>query len=138
MRSILIAGVVAVGACVSFAFQEAKHGPIKWQTDFAAASKLAAKNKKIMMVDFYADWCGPCKKMLASTYQDKTVVARSNEFIPVLIDTDKNQELARKFKITAIPTVIFMTADGSVVKQNTGFMDAKDFLKMMDAASKAR
>lgn len=65
-----------------------------------------------VMVDFYADWCGPCKMMaplvadLAESYSGKCKIGKCN--------TDENLELGREFKIMSIPTFLFFK-DGRVV-----------------------
>ena len=65
-----------------------------------------------VMVDFYADWCGPCKMMaplvadLAESYSGKCKIGKCN--------TDENPELGREFKIMSIPTFLFFK-DGRVV-----------------------
>src|SRR2546430_2635998 len=83
------------------------HGPIAWKESLAEAQKIAAKEKKVIFIDFWAEWCGPCKQMLATTYKDKQVVSRSKQFVPVLINIDNQKEIAKKYNIEAIPTVIF-------------------------------
>lgn len=60
--------------------------------------------KKVVLIDFYADWCGPCKKMkpyleeIANDMKDKVEVVR--------IDVDKNQQLAKDMGVTALPTLL--------------------------------
>src|SRR5215212_4419673 len=66
-----------------------EHGPIAWMESLENAKKTAAKEKKVIFVDFWATWCGPCKQMLKTTYQDKQVVERSKQFVPVLVNFDK-------------------------------------------------
>ena len=112
------------------------HGPIAWTESLPQAQKTAAKEKKVIFIDFWATWCGPCKQMLSTTYQDKDVVARSKQFVPVLVDADKQQSLLQKYKVEAIPTVIFMDAKGKVLVRSTGFADRASFLKLMDEATK--
>ncbi len=69
--------------------------------------------------DFFATWCPPCKKQapiieeLAAEYKGQIEIAS--------IDTDKNQELARKFNIQAIPTLVFLDASGKEVSRHVGF-----------------
>lgn len=76
------------------------------------------KNSNIpVLVDFYADWCGPCKMMaplvaqLADTYEGKCKVGKCN--------TDENSALTREFKIMSIPTFIFFK-DGKPVETSIG------------------
>lgn len=113
-----------------------KHGPIAWIESLPKAQKAAQKQKKVILVDFYAEWCGPCKEMLATTYKHKEVVARSKKFVPVLIDVDKQQGLAAKYEVEGVPTILFLDAKGKVLLRSVGYLDADSFLKLMDEAAK--
>ena len=83
--------------------------------------KEVADYKGIVVVDFYAEWCGPCKMMgpgideLAANYKNAKFVK---------IDVDKNQDLAGQFNIFSIPTLVFFK-DGQPVHQLSG-MQAKE------------
>jgi thioredoxin 1 len=85
---------------------------------------------KLVMVDFYADWCGPCKMLDAKTWPDAEVQdwLRANT-VPMKINVDKNPELATKYKILAIPALVFMTPDGAEVGRLEGFLPPEVFLK---------
>jgi len=113
-----------------------KHGPIPWTESLDGARKVAAKEKKVVMVDFWAEWCGPCKQMLATTYKDKTVVERAKKFVPVLVNVDKQQNLANKYSVESIPTVLFLDVKGKVLVRSVGYLGREDFLKLMDEAAK--
>jgi thioredoxin 1 len=76
------------------------------------------KSKLPFFVDFFAEWCGPCKmaapviEELAGDYGGKVVIGK--------IDVDKNQETSAKFGVMSIPTVI-MFKDGKEVDRKSGF-----------------
>ena len=132
-------GAAALLPAISVAADEKdlkKHGPIAWQGSLQAAMKIAAREKKPIFVDFWAEWCGPCKQMLATTYKDKAVVARSKQFVPVLINADEQPALLEKFGISGIPTVVFLDAKGKVLLQATGYESGPEFLKTMQQAAK--
>ena len=74
--------------------------------------------EKLVLVDFYATWCGPCKMLapvvseIAEQYKDKLEVYKVN--------IDENQELALKYDIMSIPTLMFFK-NGEVVNTSVGF-----------------
>ena len=75
----------------------------------------------LTLVDFYADWCGPCK-MLGSVLEDF-----EDQIKIIKVDIDKYNDLANEFKIMSIPHVKFYK-DGREVSSFTGFMD-KDMVQ---------
>lgn len=69
--------------------------------------ELVLENDKPVLVDFFAEWCGPCKlaapvlDKLANEYEDKATIVK--------VDVDQNQELAMKYSVMSIPTVILFS-----------------------------
>lgn len=79
--------------------------------------KEFSKAKK-MLVDFYADWCGPCK-MLAPFFE--ALSDERSDVIFAKINTDESPELAQEFGVQSIPTLMLFE-NGIYVKHNSGFM----------------
>ena len=84
-----------------------------------------------VLVDFYADWCGPCKMMMptvekmAETYDGKVKVGKVN--------SDDENALAAKYNIMSIPSFLVFK-NGEVINSATGAMSADALAKMLDAA----
>ncbi|GMV36626.1 MAG: hypothetical protein AMXMBFR61_11340 [Fimbriimonadales bacterium] len=110
---------------------------VKWITKLDEGLKLAKSQNKPVLVDFAAEWCGPCQRMLKGTYKDPSVVKKSASFVMVLIDIDQQQDLARKHKVEAVPTLLFLHPDGTQISRAVGYKDAKQLTEMMDSALRA-
>lgn len=103
--------------------------------DTASFAKLQAKAKKenkLIFLDAYASWCGPCKLMAKNIFTLKSVGDYYNShFINTKIDMEKGEgiALAKKFKVSAYPTYLFINGDGEVVHRTLGYVEEKDFIQ---------
>lgn len=96
---------------------------------FSDALKKATAEKKWVMVDFYTTWCGPCKLLDRTTFKDERVTSwLMKNTIAVKIDAEKERKLARRYKVSGYPTLLFLNSDGSVTKKLMGYMNAEQFL----------
>jgi thiol:disulfide interchange protein len=109
---------------------------IQWNTDFDKALKQAAQDKKPVMVDFYAEWCGWCKKLDRDTYTDAAIRTLSTQFVNIKVNTDQNEELTRRYGVRGLPTIVFLWPDGSVLDQVVGYTDAPGLKATMDGVLK--
>jgi len=87
-----------------------------------------------VIIDFYADWCIPCKELDALTFSDPDVIELSKEFETYKADLTKSlspevESLRERFKIVGVPTVLILNSKGEEVERITGFVNAKEFYK---------
>ena len=88
------------------------------------------KSDKPVLVDFWADWCGPCK-MIAPVL-DEIAKEKGTAVKVAKVNIDDNQSLSLRFNVRAIPTLLFFK-NGQVVDQVTGMTSKKDLLGRLEA-----
>ena len=87
------------------------------------------KTDKLIVIDFWAEWCGPCKMVgpiidqLAEEYKDKVVIGK--------VDVDNNDDATSKYSIRNIPTTIFIK-NGEVVDKIVGAGSKKSFVEKIE------
>ena len=86
------------------------------------------QNNQFVFVDFYADWCGPCKMMAPIVEQFDE--ATKGEVKVVKIDVDENQDLSALYKITSIPTLMLFK-NGKVVEAEVGYRSLANLHEMV-------
>ena len=97
--------------------------------DFKSALALAGRTKRIVLVDFYTTWCGPCKQLDETTWKNKTVRTwLSKNTISRKIDAEKQTSLADKYKIRAYPTILLLKPDGTEIDRLVGYRQPTAFL----------
>lgn len=126
----MIAGLFAVAYVLSAADNKSDKS-IKWRTDYTKAVEDAKKYAKPVMIDFYTDWCGWCKKLDKDTYTDSRVVQLSRKFVNIKVDGDKSPDIVKQYKIEGYPTIVFLNAKGKESRRIVGYKDADEFLKVM-------
>jgi len=96
------------------------------------AKKSALDNDKLIFIDAHTSWCGPCKRMAATSFKDEAVAELFNEqFINLKIDCEKDvdgPEISRLYKIRAYPTLLVIDSEGKLIKEHVGFMNADQLI----------
>lgn len=97
---------------------------------FDEAIKQAKAENKLVFIDFYTDWCGPCKKMSKEVFPQKKVGDFFNaQFVCIKLNAEKEGlEQAERFKVTAYPTFLILDTDEKVKMDIKGAMSADDFI----------
>lgn len=141
MRYILIISLSLVITSTIFAINYAKSevetvsetGIQFYNGTFNEAMALAKKENKLIFLDIYASWCGPCKRLKSKTFSNKEVGDYYNKyFINVALDGEKGEgiEISKKYGVTAYPTLLFIDGNGKIISNNTGFHNPTEFLTL--------
>ncbi|MBI2419996.1 MAG: thioredoxin fold domain-containing protein [Ignavibacteriales bacterium] len=132
-KIVLSVVVIALGA---FLLVPEKINSIAWEKYTDKTLEAASQEKKPVIIDFYADWCIPCKELDKLTFSKDNVIAESKRFVALKADMTKSvspevEALKNKFNIRGVPTVILLDANGKEVQRITGYMPAEKFLPLM-------
>jgi thiol:disulfide interchange protein DsbD len=104
----------------------------EWKKFSIENYETSIKNNERMVIDFYADWCIPCKELDALTFSDKNVLNEFERFTVYKVDMtkndDTNEQLRKRFNVIGMPTVLIIDSKGKEIKRLTGFVNADEFL----------
>lgn len=121
--------------CILSGFAQAKSEEVNFiKGTFDEILNLAKTENKIVMIDFFTDWCKWCVELDNVVYKNDEVAQYANaNQINWKIDAEKGEgiELAKRYKVTGYPTVIFIQPDGTEIDRIVGYLKPKQFLQMM-------
>jgi thiol:disulfide interchange protein len=143
MRKIVTAIVLLLAMCATVivsctdgddATDEAVTRGIEFfQGTWDEALAKANKENKMVFLDAYATWCGPCKKMKRNVFTDTAVAAFFNKnFVNVAADMEKGEgvTLADKFGVDSYPTLLFTNGDGMQLGRESGYHDPEELIAL--------
>lgn len=97
---------------------------------FEQALEKAGKENKVVMIDFFTTWCGPCKMLDRSTWPNPDVrKLLSEKAIPIKVDAEKNRPLSQKYAITSYPQLVFIRPDGTEIDRIVGYVAPEAFIQ---------
>lgn len=89
---------------------------------------LVKNSEKTVLLDFYADWCGPCQMLSPVIHQ---IADEREDILVAKINVDENPELSQKFGVFSIPS-LFVLKNGEVINQSVGFRPKAAILAMLN------
>jgi len=114
---------------------------INWQSYSDEIMSEARQQNKPVIIDFYADWCLPCKELDKFTFSQPEVIELSKEFYMLKVDLTTasdplGRELRQRFQIKGVPTIVFISPQGTELSdlRVVGFMEKEEFLPRMQRA----
>lgn len=106
---------------------------VRWVSNYEIAVKEAKKSGKIMMVDFYTDWCTFCQKMDIEAFIDKEVVELSAQMVPVKVNAEREMAVSKRFGVDRFPMILFIDKNQTVVGRIDGYKKPEDVVLEMKA-----
>jgi len=148
MKRASVWGVVVVLAMVTAVILGSRVGAprpsggaaaLPWEPDLSTALARAGNENRLVMVDFYTDWCQWCKRLDQNTLSDTHVQEALQQLVTVRLNAEKDgREAAARFNVEGFPTLIFLDAKGAEVGRIPGYMEPGPFLEeLQDILRKA-
>lgn len=106
---------------------------------FAKALEAAKAEKKLVFMDCYTAWCGPCKLMASKEFvQEKAGEYFNPRFVSVKIDMEKGEgvELRKRYDVNAYPTLLVLNADGELLSRHAGYLSVDELIDFAENATK--
>ena len=134
MKHLLSLPLTFAFCLMTFALRSQEGMTFKHNGDWAAAVEQAKTENKLIFMDAFTTWGGPCKMMSAQVFPNAEVSKFFNaSFVNVKMDMEKGEgvELAKKFSVMAYPTLLFIDpSDASVVHRTAGFHAVDEFIQL--------
>ena len=109
----------------------AKAVELNWHS-YTKGMKLAQDQNKPLMINFYADWCGYCRKMDKETFTDQEVSQYlSDNFILVKVNADISKELSAAYYVRGLPNLWFVESNGEKIAPLPGFASAENLMPIL-------
>jgi thioredoxin-like negative regulator of GroEL len=105
---------------------------VSWQYDLEHALKLAKANGQLVFIDFYADWCGPCRKMDGDVWAKAEINEATEGIIMAKVDIDRYPAIAKAYSVTAIPRMMLIDPFENKIDEITGYQDLSGMQRFLE------
>jgi thioredoxin-related protein len=108
---------------------------IRWSPSFQAARAEAAATHRPILISFYTDWCGWCRKLDSDVYTSPQVIEMSRRFVMLKLNAEKEgAALAQHYGVKTYPNAVFLQPSGNGLGQLPGYLDPPAYVRLMQSA----
>lgn len=141
MKNLIFAAIAIIIFVVAYAFNnpsadfktDKNDGIQFYRGSWNEALQLAKKENKLIFLDIYATWCGPCKKLKKNSFSNSEVGKFYNaKFINISLDGEQGDGamLAQKYRLTGYPSLLFIDGNEKVVGQTSGYHKPNELIEL--------
>jgi thiol:disulfide interchange protein DsbD len=135
VRNMVGIAFIVLGIFIAWPSDTQAQDGIQWRAYSPALVEQAQQKQIPVIIDFYADWCIPCKELDTFTFSDQRVVAATEGYMNLKADltsfqSEETRALREEYNIKGVPTIVFLSAQGTEIQSMRliGFEDADNFL----------
>jgi thioredoxin-related protein len=105
-----------------------------WLSDYSLAMEEALLTRRPVLLTFYTNWCGWCRKLERTTFRDPAFLSLSQHLVPVRVDADKERGLKGMFRVRSYPTTVLVSRTGREIGRIVGYQPPGPFVAAIEGA----
>ncbi|MFQ6673264.1 MAG: thioredoxin family protein [Fidelibacterota bacterium] len=133
MRAIIpFIKILTVAASVTTVLAQVP-GNISWLTNLEEAKNRASRENRLILVDFWAEWCGPCLRMDGEVWNQPAIGHLASKFVLLRVDVDREEPLTQWYQVDVIPAVLLLDSFGNKLAHVVGYRSSREMEEIMKA-----
>lgn len=101
--------------------------------NYELGRSIASKSGRLMVMDFWASWCRPCKDMDVELWQNPETQKFATYFVGVRVNAEIEHSLVKKYRANSLPKVVITTVNGDIIWEREGYDEARTFIRVFEA-----